>query len=588
MADLNSTIQTKKPKKPKRKCKKNSILLMIMNLPPSMTEKEFLEQAGEVPENYDFRFFDADLSLENATSNVQIEIDGKYLHKFLNIYDGYNFVDQKGVTYLSYVACDPPLEQTIENSTTRKNLTNNCTKKKSAVIIPTQQAMEHKSQNSLKDHVLKIGDENTTCGKTVGFVKEDASKFKPKSHYKYNAKGLNTNTTPPTNVSNLGLGAKVQLSQRSATEALRVPTVKDEILKIGDTSPTVNAGPKCGKMVKLVNDDANKVKIKSHKIKNAKGLNKKTSPPTNVSNLGLGAKVQLSQRNATQALRVPMGYKKGAVDQKGQSDVKDHVLKIGNTSSIENAGPKCGKMTRFVKEDANKVKPKCYKNNFNAKGLSENVSPSITVGNKGLGANLQLSQRNDKLQYGKGKKLYNDQKFVKKYGKVMKSAGETLEQSAKQNGKSPNQVKVFNNDGKNEKKTFVGYGNDRIDNPNVVLYSNGEHGFSGFNGDDKKERKRSNIYDGAKNRNVVSKSNLPAGGSVGKNFKFLNGKQLYNNKSKVFENGKKDKQMFVKNYEVGHKYESHESDGTMELRSGKRNVKISKKNYGEQIIGEEK
>ncbi|XP_037960553.1 uncharacterized protein LOC119689731 [Teleopsis dalmanni] len=484
MADLNSTIQTKKPKKPKRKCKKNSILLMIMNLPPSMTEKEFLEQAGEVPENYDFRFFDADLSLENATSNVQIEIDGKYLHKFLNIYDGYNFVDQKGVTYLSYVACDPPLEQTIENSTIRKNLTNNCTKKKSAVTIPTQQAMEHKSQNSLKDHVLKIGDENTTCGKTVGFVKEDASKFKPKSHNKHNAKGLNTNTTPPTNVSNLGLGAKVQLSQRSATEALRVPTVKDDILKIGDTSPTVNAGPKCGKMVKLVNEDANKVKLKSHKLNNAKGLNKKTSPPTNVSNLGLGAKVQLSQRNATQALRVP-GYKKGAVDQKGQSDVKDHVLKIDDTSSIENAGPKCGKMTRLIKENANKVKPKCYKNNFNAKGLSENVSPSVTAGNQGLGANLQLSQRNDKLQYGVGKKLYNDQKFVKKYGKVMKSAGETLEQSAKQNfkafttgEKSPNQVKIFNKDGDGNNIQNTGKNSDMDDkvetkNEKVVPKYNG-------------------------------------------------------------------------------------------------------------------
>ncbi|XP_017149358.1 regulator of nonsense transcripts 3B [Drosophila miranda] len=96
-----------------RKEKSNPTVKIVMrHLPPTMTEKEFLDQVGPLPSESDSYYYcQADWSLgHDATCRAYIDMtpkDNTELLQFRDRFDGYVFVDQYGVEYHAMVEYAP-------------------------------------------------------------------------------------------------------------------------------------------------------------------------------------------------------------------------------------------------------------------------------------------------------------------------------------------------------------------------------------------------------------------------------------------------------------------------------------------------
>lgn len=84
---------------------------MVRHLPPTMTEKEFLEQVDPLPENEYYYYCPADWSLgQEATCRAYIDMSPKDIGEviqFRDRFDGYVFVDSKGAEYVAIVEYAP-------------------------------------------------------------------------------------------------------------------------------------------------------------------------------------------------------------------------------------------------------------------------------------------------------------------------------------------------------------------------------------------------------------------------------------------------------------------------------------------------
>ncbi|EDV56890.1 regulator of nonsense transcripts 3A [Drosophila erecta] len=104
-----------KPRGNRRKDKKEKtsqiIKIVMRHLPPTMTEAEFLEQVGPLPENDSYYYCKADWSLgHEATCRAYIDMSSKDITEVLQFrdrFDGYVFVDNKGVEYMAIVEYAP-------------------------------------------------------------------------------------------------------------------------------------------------------------------------------------------------------------------------------------------------------------------------------------------------------------------------------------------------------------------------------------------------------------------------------------------------------------------------------------------------
>ncbi|KAH8309190.1 hypothetical protein KR059_006740 [Drosophila kikkawai] len=104
-----------KPKVNRRKEKKDKasrvIKIVMRHLPPTMTETEFLDQVGPLPENDAYYYCPADWSLgHEATCRAYIDMsmkDPEEVLQFRDRFDGYVFVDTRGVEYVAIVEYAP-------------------------------------------------------------------------------------------------------------------------------------------------------------------------------------------------------------------------------------------------------------------------------------------------------------------------------------------------------------------------------------------------------------------------------------------------------------------------------------------------
>ncbi|KAH8348234.1 hypothetical protein KR084_005667 [Drosophila pseudotakahashii] len=90
---------------------RSPIQIVMRHLPPTMTETEFLDQVGPLPENDSYYYCQADWSLgHEATCRAYIDMSLKDITdvlQFRDRFDGYVFVDNKGVEYMAIVEYAP-------------------------------------------------------------------------------------------------------------------------------------------------------------------------------------------------------------------------------------------------------------------------------------------------------------------------------------------------------------------------------------------------------------------------------------------------------------------------------------------------
>ncbi|XP_016953549.1 regulator of nonsense transcripts 3B [Drosophila biarmipes] len=104
-----------RPRANRRKDKKDKtsqvVKIVMRHLPPTMTETEFLDQVGPLPENDSYYYCQADWSLgQEATCRAYIDMSMKDISdvlQFRDRFDGYVFVDNKGVEYMAIVEYAP-------------------------------------------------------------------------------------------------------------------------------------------------------------------------------------------------------------------------------------------------------------------------------------------------------------------------------------------------------------------------------------------------------------------------------------------------------------------------------------------------
>ncbi|XP_052838151.1 regulator of nonsense transcripts 3B [Drosophila gunungcola] len=116
---MSETMAEEKPKDKSRgnrrkdkKDKTNQVIKIVMrHLPPTMTEADFLDQVGPLPENDTYYYCPADWSLgQEATCRAYIDMSMKDIAdvlQFRDRFDGYVFVDTKGVEYVAIVEYAP-------------------------------------------------------------------------------------------------------------------------------------------------------------------------------------------------------------------------------------------------------------------------------------------------------------------------------------------------------------------------------------------------------------------------------------------------------------------------------------------------
>ncbi|XP_039480679.1 regulator of nonsense transcripts 3B [Drosophila santomea] len=116
---MAEALAEEKPKEKQRgnrrkdkKDKTSQIVKIVMrHLPPTMTEADFLDQVGPLPENDSYYYCKADWSLgHEATCRAYIDMSSKDITEVLQFrdrFDGYVFVDNKGVEYMAIVEYAP-------------------------------------------------------------------------------------------------------------------------------------------------------------------------------------------------------------------------------------------------------------------------------------------------------------------------------------------------------------------------------------------------------------------------------------------------------------------------------------------------
>ncbi|XP_041974767.1 regulator of nonsense transcripts 3B [Aricia agestis] len=108
-SDSGSKTFSSKNKDKKGKTLRPLTKIIVRRLPPTMTEEAFLEQVSPIPEHDHFYFAKPDLSLGNnvyARAYINfVNVDDIYL--FRDKFDGYVFVDEKGVEYVGIVEYAP-------------------------------------------------------------------------------------------------------------------------------------------------------------------------------------------------------------------------------------------------------------------------------------------------------------------------------------------------------------------------------------------------------------------------------------------------------------------------------------------------
>lgn len=108
-SDSGSKTFINKNKDKKTKTQRPLTKIILRRLPPTMTEEAFLEQVSPIPEHDHFYFAKPDPSLgNNLYSRAYINfvnVDDIYL--FRDKFDGYVFLDEKGVEYVGIVEYAP-------------------------------------------------------------------------------------------------------------------------------------------------------------------------------------------------------------------------------------------------------------------------------------------------------------------------------------------------------------------------------------------------------------------------------------------------------------------------------------------------
>ncbi|XP_063822317.1 regulator of nonsense transcripts 3B-like [Ostrinia nubilalis] len=108
-SDSGSKTFTNKNKDKKAKTQRPLTKIILRRLPPTMTEEGFLEQVSPIPEHDHFYFAKPDTSLgNNVYSRAYINfVNMEDIYLFRDKFDGYIFLDEKGVEYVGIVEYAP-------------------------------------------------------------------------------------------------------------------------------------------------------------------------------------------------------------------------------------------------------------------------------------------------------------------------------------------------------------------------------------------------------------------------------------------------------------------------------------------------
>ncbi|KAM3967476.1 UPF3 regulator of nonsense mediated mRNA decay [Aphomia sociella] len=108
-SDSGTKTFTARNKDKKTKTQRPLTKLILRRLPPTMTEEAFLEQVSPIPEHDHFYFAKPDPSLgHNIYSRAYINfVNVEDIYLFRDKFDGYIFLDEKGVEYVGIVEYAP-------------------------------------------------------------------------------------------------------------------------------------------------------------------------------------------------------------------------------------------------------------------------------------------------------------------------------------------------------------------------------------------------------------------------------------------------------------------------------------------------
>ncbi|XP_048489383.1 regulator of nonsense transcripts 3B isoform X1 [Plutella xylostella] len=108
-SDLGNKILANKSKDKKTRAQRPLTKIIMRRLPPTMTEESFLEQVSPIPDHDHFYFAKPDPSLaNNLFSRAYINfVNEEDIYLFKDKFDGYVFLDEKGVEYIGIVEYAP-------------------------------------------------------------------------------------------------------------------------------------------------------------------------------------------------------------------------------------------------------------------------------------------------------------------------------------------------------------------------------------------------------------------------------------------------------------------------------------------------
>ncbi|XP_062550818.1 regulator of nonsense transcripts 3B [Armigeres subalbatus] len=155
----------KRSKKSKKEVSKPLTKVIIRRLPPSMDEETFRRQIEPMPEHDDFYFVSGDWSLgKNASSRAYINFTrAEDIYLFKDKFDGYIFVDAKGVEFPAVVEFAP--FQELPRNRSRKKDVKCATIETDTHFIAFKEALEAEEKDtagkskSKLEYTYKIKDE---------------------------------------------------------------------------------------------------------------------------------------------------------------------------------------------------------------------------------------------------------------------------------------------------------------------------------------------------------------------------------------------------------------------------------------------
>ncbi|XP_053685243.1 regulator of nonsense transcripts 3B-like [Sabethes cyaneus] len=141
-------VGVKRIKKNKKETTKPLTKVVIRRLPPSMDEETFRKQIDPIPDHDDFYFVSGDWSLgKNASSRAYISfIHAEDIFLFKDKFDGYIFVDSKGVEFPAVVEYAP--FQELPRNRSRKKDAKAGTIEMDTHFLEFQEALEQEEKES--------------------------------------------------------------------------------------------------------------------------------------------------------------------------------------------------------------------------------------------------------------------------------------------------------------------------------------------------------------------------------------------------------------------------------------------------------